>query len=200
MSLDQRNIEIGGEQFVIGKLPTSDALRFGVIIGRIFGSVISGGLEDDLNDDQEDQEDETVVVDLFAKMNVSRMIDGLMGHMDERKVPALIKEMVSKTIYLPKYSEPWYESRFAGNLDDLMELLTAIFEDNFGGAIETAKKKFQGLGQTTSEKSLELQAGENGTSPTEPEASPESFFDPSAQNIAHSSRQKKNSRSTKSST
>lgn len=209
--LDQRDIEIGGEKFVIGKLPTSDALKYGIILGRIVGSVLAGGLEGrDLGGEEPEEDEEPgegpeedeegkLDFDLADQMDVSKMIEALMVHMDERKVPALIQKLVEKSVALPKYSPEWYETRFAGKLPDLLELLTAIFEDNFGGVIEAGKKKFQGFGQTTGEKSSDISTVGNGSNPTPEEESHPSFFDPSARNIVNSSRRKKNSPSRKSS-
>ncbi len=187
MSLAQRDIEIGGETFVIGKLPTSDALRFGVILGRIFGSVIAGGLSKGIDPGmapEEGAEEEEEFIDILEQMDIGKMVEGLMVHMDERKIPRLIQEMVEKSVHLPKYSEVWYETRFAGELGDLIELLTAIFEDNFGGAIETAKKKFPEFGRTISERFSDSSEGANGSSPNPEEESQPSFFDPSEENIA----------------
>lgn len=206
--LDQRDIEIGGERFRIGKLPTSEALKFGIIFGRIAGSILAGGLERDfknLDSDPEEEEegakdDENVKFDLMDQLDISRMIEGLMEHMDERKVPALIQDLVEKSVALPKYSLVWFDTRFAGKLDELLELLTEIFTDNFGGVIETAKKKFQESGQTTSGKSSDTSEEGNGTSPTMEEESDPSFFDQSRQNTARSSRRNKKSPSKKSST
>lgn len=202
--LDQRDIEIGGEKFVIGKLPTSDALKYGIILGRIIGSVLAGGLEgmnlDDLDDSEpEEGEEGELDFDLADHMDPSKMIEALLTHMDERKVPALIQELVEKSVALPKYSTEWYDTRFAGKLPDLLELLTAIFEDNFGGVIEAGKKKFQEFGRTTPEKFSDISTEGNGSNPTPEEESPPSFFDPSEKNIANSPRRKKNSASRKSS-
>lgn len=184
--LDQHDVEIGGERFVVGKMSTSDALRFGVILGRIFGSVMAGGLDRgvDLGDDPEEPEEDDVTIDLAEQMNIGKMIEGLMVHMDERKVPALIQELVQKSVALPKFSPEWYDTRFAGKLDQLLDLLTVIFEDNFGGAIETARKKFEGFGLTTSPKFSDHSTGGNGLDPTPEKESPASFFDQSEPDTA----------------
>lgn len=184
--LNQREINISGEKFVLQQFQTTKALKYGVAVGKIVGAVLAGGFAGDLPEDDQG--------DLLDDLDVSKMIEALISNLHEDRTPALIKSMLrdSLSLYtyngelLTEWNEVWFETRFAGKLGDLMQLLTAIFEDNYGEAIEVAKKKFRARGGGTHEKSSDSSAPENGGSPREDPESPTSFFDPSVPDTARS--------------
>ncbi len=144
--IKEKEFEIGGEKFTIQQFHTTDALKYGVKISKIIGAALAAGLKDD--DD---------AGDILDMLDVGGMVEGFMSQIDEIETPALIKELLQKSlvshqiwsvkanakVYVTEWDDAWYETRFAGAMGDLLELLAAIFEMNFLHAIEAAKKKME---------------------------------------------------------
>lgn len=174
--LSQKTIEIGGDTFILQQFPTTQALEFGVAVGKIVGSMMAGGLDGDGNLEGEGE------FDFQTDMDVSGMIRGIMSALND-ETPLLIKRMTMAAIAswshdgesMPGMTETWYESRFAGALEDLVEILTVIVEDNFVAAILAAKKK---AGANISAPSSAPSARANGSGQAMLEESPDSFFAP----------------------
>ncbi len=175
--LSQRQISVGADDFTLTQFPTTKALRYGIALGKIAGAMLADGLDTDLAEDAQD--------DVLAGLDAGGMVRGLLSQIDEQKTPELIKSMLRDALVTytfqgktrTEWDDQWYENRFAGALDELVELLTAVFEDNFVAVIDVVKKKV-GMSRVTSVQSSE---SDNGASPkaleTEPDAeSTPSFF------------------------
>ena len=173
--LSQRTIVVGGDEFVLNQYPTTVALKFGISISKIVGSMVAGGFAGDNNLQGEGE------FSIDDDMDISGMVTGLLSQIDETRTPELIKSMLKSAIVQYKWDgklhtvwlDDWYEARFAGALEDMVELLVAIIEDNFLQAIQVAKKKFAGIG---SKKSSEQSTPANGSAQNEQE-SQKSFFE-----------------------
>lgn len=175
--LSQRTIVVGGDEFILSQYPTTPAIKYGVSISKIIGSMLAGGLAGDGTLQGEGEFSMTNEDD----MDLSGMVTGLLTQIDEERTPELIKSMLKDAIVCytwdgkqcTAWNEEWYETRFAGALEDIVELLVYIIEDNFLEAVLTAKKKMPGGG---SKKLLAVSAPANGSAQNEPEY-PESFFE-----------------------
>lgn len=192
--LTQRAVIFTADEITIQQYTTTKALRYGVAIGKVAGAMLAAGLEGDLKEPDDHDAVEGVVVedDLLDKMNAGRMVEGLLSQIDDERTPALIKAMIQDAVVLYKWqgvmattwSNEWFDDRFAGNLGDLFTLLSAIFDDNFGQAIQLIKKKMPRTPRTSS-KSSQSTTLDNGTgeqaeaaSRAPVQASPGSFFAP----------------------
>lgn len=178
--LSQRTVTLGNEvpgtdEVTIRQYPTSKSLKYGTSIGKIAGAMLASGLEGGLSEAAED--------DILAGMNAGKLVEGLLSQIDEQRTPKLILAMVRDAVVVyqvegknvTEWRDAWYEDRFAGALGDLVTLLVAIFEDNFGQAIEVVKKKVRARAGTSGASSQSTILS-NGTEPTgEPESTP-SFF------------------------
>ena len=169
--LTQRQISVGADDFTLTQFPTTKALSYGIAIGKIAGAMLADGL---------DKMAEDVEGDFIGALDTGGMVRGLLSQLHQDKAPELSKNMlrdalVSYTVgggTRTKWEDSWYENRFAGALDDLVELLSAVFEDNFVAVIDVVKKK-AGVARTTPVRSSASDNGAVGAVPT-PEASEES--------------------------
>lgn len=175
--LSQRTITVGGDEFVLQQFPATTALRYGIAVGKMVGSMLAGGLDGEgaLGGDGE--------FNVGDDLNLGGIVRGLLGQLDEVRTPELIKNMLKDAIAAYTFegqqftamTDDWYEARFAGALEDIVELLAAIVEDNFLKAILAAKKK---MPQAFSGTSSDAQAGTNGSAPKSATESTDSFFGP----------------------
>ena len=176
--LDQTTIKLGDDEFVLMQFPTSVALKYAVQVGRIFGTMIAGGFDGvDLDDSQ----------DIMDQLDISKMLTGLLSQMHDERTPALIKNMLKDSIvkYVNEegltttaWDNAWYESRFAGKLGDMAQLLMVVLTENFADVLTIAKKKFKSARPPTQSKSLGDGTGANGSHPGEEPESTGSFFGP----------------------
>lgn len=174
--LSQRSVTLGSDEVTIRQYPTSKSLKYGTHLGKIAGAMLAGGLDGDMSGEAEE--------DILAAMDAGKVVEGLLKQIDEERTPKLILDMVRDAVVayqvegktVTDWRDAWYEDRFAGALGDLVTLLVAIFEDNFGQAIEVVKKKLGGRAGTTGQSSPSPTPS-NGTKPTGEPASTLSFFE-----------------------
>ena len=179
--LSQRTVTLGSEvpgtdEVTIRQFPTSLSLKYGMHIGKLAGAMLSHGLDGDLSQGPSD--------DILEDLNAGKMVEGLLTQIDEEKTPKLIKQMIRDAVVayqvegvnVTEWRDAWFEDRFAGCLGDLATLLVAIFEDNFGQAIDLVKKKMRARAGTSEPSSPSPIPG-NGTKPTGESESTHSFFD-----------------------
>ncbi len=179
---EQRTVVAGEDEFTLQQYPTTKALKYGISIGKIVGAMAAGGLDG--------MEDGEPASDIFDAMDAGGMVKGLMSQLDVDVTPELIKSMLQDAIAAytvdgkikTEWSDPWYETRFAGRIGDLVTILMAIFEDNFIQAVDVVKKKVGAVRPTTSPKSS-ASIPENGSGqpiaqyPLPEAESTSSFFD-----------------------
>ena len=166
--LEQTTIKVGDDEFVLQQFSTTVGLRYAVQVGRIFGTMIAGGFEG------------VEIVegkDIAEQLDITKMITGLLSQLHDERTPELIKSMLKDAIktYQVKgvtktaWDNAWYETRFAGKLGGLTELLMVVLMDNFGDVMEVAQKKFTAALPPTPPKSSEHGTGQNGKSPADPQ-------------------------------
>lgn len=129
--LDQKTLTIGGKECVIQQLPSSLGLQVVAHICHIAAGMSKGVGEVPigLGYDQ-------------TPINIGGVISGLLDRLDEEATPAFIKRLVRESV-MPEMSPDDYESRFAGNYDELWELVQRIIEYN--GFIDVLKKRLGGI-------------------------------------------------------
>lgn len=175
--LSQRQVSVGADDFTLQQYPTTKALSYGIAIGKIAGAMLADGLDPDLSEAAQD--------DILAGLDSGGMVRGLLSQIDQEKTPQLIKSMLRDAIVAytvegttrTAWDDAWYEARFGGALDDLVELLMAVFEDNFVDVVALVKKKALGKRITRAKSS----GSDNGADPSslrsaETEESQDSFF------------------------
>ncbi len=172
--LEQTTIQVGDDEFVLEQFPSTPGLKYGIKVGRIFGTMLAGGFDNDIQEGG----------DLLDQLDISKMITGLLSQLHDDETPRLIKAMIRDSIKKPHWSDEWYEDRFAGRFGDMAQVLMVILMDNFGDVLEIAKKKFQAARPPTPPKSSAPSTGENGGSPQDQAESTGSFFDQSPQGFA----------------
>lgn len=114
--LDQKTVTIGDVDFVIQQLPTSKGLEVTFAIAQILKGLAEGvSAEFVLNFDQ-------------TKVNIGKMIAGLISCSDIKETPEFIKNLVMISVVSPDMAgeEQMFEQHFAGNYEDLAELLSEI--------------------------------------------------------------------------
>ena len=148
--LDQKDVQIGDDVFLIESLPATKSLA---LLAEL--SIIAGGMGMGITDLPSNTDE------IAKAFNLGAMVQGLMSKIDPVKTPALIKRIIQDS--LPKYRDgggpnafdDWYEDRFSRGVHDQAMLLYAIFEWNYGDPIEWVKKTLANLPQKES-------ASENG--------------------------------------
>ena len=131
--LEQKTIQIGGTEILIQQLGTSLALKHSVILGQLFGG-LSQGIESKGKDSVADW-----------NIDFGKTVDGLLSRLDPEKSPVWIYELVQQSVIKPDFTDTWFQKTFSGELENLLLLLKAILEHNYGGLLEYVGKKIQGL-------------------------------------------------------
>lgn len=114
--LDQKTVTIGKTDYVIQQLTTSKGLEVTFAIAQILKGMAEGVSEEYvLNFDQ-------------TKMNIGKMIAGLIACSDIKETPEFIKNLVMTSVISPDMGgqEQLFEQHFAGNYAELEELLSEI--------------------------------------------------------------------------
>ncbi len=118
--LDQKTITIGKTDFVIQQLPTTKGLEVTFAIGKILKG-LAEGVSDEyvLNFDQ-------------TKVNIGKMIAGLISCSDVKETPEFIKQLVMSSVVSPDMAgqDQLFEQHFAGNYEELSELVEKIIVFN----------------------------------------------------------------------
>ncbi len=126
--LDQKSITIGETNFVIQQLPTSKGLEVTFAIAQILKGMAEGVSEEFvLSFDQ-------------TKVNVGKMISGLISCSDVKETPEFIKNLAMISVVSPDMGgdEQMFEQHFAGNYEELADLLGEIIV--FNGFVDLVKK------------------------------------------------------------
>ncbi len=140
--LEQKTINISGNEITIQQLGTTLALRHSVILGQLFGGM-SKGIESKGKKSVQDW-----------NIDFGEIIQGLMSKMDPDQSPVWIKELVSQSVVAPQFNDTWFDATFSGNLENLLRLVIEILNHNYGGLFEYARKKIEAalISDTSSQK------------------------------------------------
>ncbi len=140
----QKTVTIGEEAFRIESLPSTQALSLLAELAGI-ASGLGMGIKDLPSSMDEVNEALAKTIDLGA------MVQGLFAKIDPVKTPALIKRIIRDSLPIwndkPGFDD-WYDDRFSRGVHDLMALLYAIFDWNYGDPLEWVKKTVAKLPKT----------------------------------------------------
>lgn len=120
--LAQREITVGGQQYVIETLTSSEGMEAAITIAHIMQGALKG-----IGDTKGDI--------LDTPINFGEIASGLLERMDEKRTPAFLKWLVTKSVVKPMMTSDLFESTFAGSYDDLWELVEKIIEHNSFGSV-----------------------------------------------------------------
>jgi hypothetical protein len=138
LTLTDGNGQQTSSLLTIQQLGTSKALRYSVHLGKWAAAAASG-----LEKQGQSFEDWNI--------NFEKLTQAVISQLDDVATPKLLQELVRDSLIAPTFSETWWESTFSGQLDQLMILLTAIFEHNWGSMGDYLGKTMQGvMGDTSS--------------------------------------------------
>lgn len=125
--LKQHTVTVGETDFIIEQLPTTKGLEVAFAIAQILKGVAEGVSE------------EYVLNFDATKVNIGKSIAGLISCSDVKETPEFIKQLVVMSVKKPEMIEgDFFEDHFAGNYEELSELLTEIVI--FNGFHELVKK------------------------------------------------------------
>jgi len=118
--LQQKTVNIGENSFVIEQLPTTKGLEVTFAIAQILKGLAEGTTE------------EFVLNILETKMNIGKMIAGVISCTDVKETPEFIKGVICGSVKQPDMSqgESEFEIYFAGNYELLSELFSEIIVFN----------------------------------------------------------------------
>lgn len=160
--LEQKEITIGGSNYVLQQFPTTSGLEIGIALVKIIagaaegiGDVPPGG----------------GILDV--EFNPGRMAAGVMKQFDVTGTPQLVRRMVRESVITPVYSDDWYESEFSGDYDRLGTMIEKIVAHNrYSDLVKKRLPEIMGL--ISSDTSTEGQDSTRSTSDPSPTASPRS--------------------------
>jgi len=126
--LNQKTVTIGKTDFVIQQLTASKGLEVTFAIAQILKGLAEGVSE------------EYVLNFDATKVNIGKMIAGVIACSDVKETPEFIKQLVMDSVVSPDMGgqEQLFEQHFAGNYGELSELLEEIIV--FNGFSELVKK------------------------------------------------------------
>lgn len=125
--LKQKTIQIGKTDFTIQQLPTTKGLEVTFAIAQILKGMAEGVT------------DEFVFSFEETKVNVGKMVAGVISCTDIEGTPEFIRNLVIKSTAKPEMSTDEFDLHFSGNYAELAELLENIII--FNGFHELFKKK-----------------------------------------------------------
>lgn len=126
--LNQKTVSIGKTDFVIQQLTTSKGLEVTFAIAQILKGLAEGVSE------------EYVLNFDATKVNIGKMVAGVISCSDVKETPGFIKNLVMDSVVSPDMGgqEQMFEQHFAGNYAELSELLEEIIV--FNGFVDLVKK------------------------------------------------------------
>lgn len=125
--LKQHAVKIGETDFIIEQLPTTKGLEVSFAIAQLLKGLAEGVSE------------EFVLNFTETKVNLGKSLAGLIACSDVKETPEFIKQLVMMSVKKPEMIKgDFFEDYFAGNYEELSELLTEIII--FNGFHELVKK------------------------------------------------------------
>ncbi len=126
MALNQKSINIGGEDFVIQTLPVTKGIEAAVALSHI----MAGGAEGV----------GPTKMDFFdTEFNFAGIAAGMMKRLSVQGTPIFIKDLILLSVVSPELDAELYEVKFAGEYELMFDLLKAILEHN--NFVDLIKKK-----------------------------------------------------------
>lgn len=124
--LNQKEITLHGEQFLLQTLPASKGIEAAVVFSHIMA-----GAADGVGETRGDFYD--------TPLNFGAMAAGIFKRLDSEGTPAFIKGIICQSVIDPPLDGELYEIKFAGKFDLMCDLVVAILEHN--NLIDFLKKK-----------------------------------------------------------
>lgn len=125
--MKQKTILIGKTDFTIQQLPTTKGLEVTFAIAQILKGLAEGVTEEFVLSFEE------------TKANIGKMISGVIANTDIKGTPEFIKNVVMESTVKPDLDSDMFDTHFAGNYEELSDLLTEIIV--FNGFHTLFKKK-----------------------------------------------------------
>lgn len=116
---------------MIQQLPSSQGLQVVAYIARVISGAGQGIGETPTRLDFDQ-----------TPFNIGGVMSGMLDRLDEEATPSFIKKLVLSSV-VPEMSAVEYENNFAGNYDELWELVDKIIEHN--GFVEVLKKRLSAI-------------------------------------------------------
>ena len=123
--LEQKEVTVGGRQYVLQQLPTTQGIQVAVTIGLLIAGAAEGF--------------DVIEAADGLTMNPARVVAGVLKRTSPQETPAMLKKLVTDSVIKPDMVGDAYESAFAGRYDDLYDLVAEILA--FNGFVELVKKK-----------------------------------------------------------
>ncbi len=154
MGLEQKTVSLSFGDVMIQQLGTSKAIKYSVAMSKVVGGMAHGvktmGETNVLNWD----------------VDVGKVVTGLVEQLDQDATPALLKSLVRDSLIQPQWNDTWFEATFSGSLDQLVELIKAILEFNYGGLVEHLRKKIPGTSASSLGQAETTEAAEPASTPS----------------------------------
>lgn len=134
--LKQHTVTIGETDFTIEQLPTTKGLEVTFAIAQILKGLAEGVSE------------EFVLNFTESKVNIGKSLAGLIACSDVKETPEFIKSLVVMSVKKPEMTgeSDLFEQHFAGNYEELSDLLTEIIVFNkFSDLVKKNVLKLTGL-------------------------------------------------------
>jgi hypothetical protein len=123
--LEQKEVTVGGKQYVLQQLPTTHGIQVAVTIGLLIAGAAEGF--------------DIIEAADGLTMNPARVVAGVLKRTHPEQTPALLKKLVTESVIRPEMSSDFYEMTFAGHYDDLYDLVAEVL--SFNGFADLIKKK-----------------------------------------------------------
>lgn len=124
--LEQKEVTVHGEKFLIQTLPASKGLEAAVIFSQIMS-----GMADGIGETKGDFFDTSI--------NFGAIAAGIFKRLHHEKTPAFIKGLITQSVISPSLDGDLYEIKFAGKYEMMCDLVVEILEHN--NFIDLVKKK-----------------------------------------------------------
>lgn len=126
--LDSKSFAIGKNTFVIQPIAAMKGLEYATTIAKMLSGGLQGVHDKKIKDGQFD-------------LSPSEVVKGIVQQFDPETTPQLIKGLVQDSLLQPHFTETFFDSHFASNYSELLELLEQIYILNFKEVAEIIGKK-----------------------------------------------------------
>ena len=116
--MKQKTIQIGGTDYTIQQLPATKGLEVTFAIAQILKGLAEGVSEEFVFSFEE------------TSINIGKMIAGIISETDIKGTPEFIKNVVMESTIKPDMDNDLFETHFAGNYEELADLLSEIIQFN----------------------------------------------------------------------
>lgn len=116
--LEQKTVKINKQSFTLQQLPATKGLEAALAIVHILRGASEGFTDEYVLNIQE------------TKVNIAKVVSGVIGATDIKETPKFIKQLIIDSVVKPEFDEDTYEDTFAGEYSLMFEVLSEIVEHN----------------------------------------------------------------------